>query len=204
VAGRSSYLLGAQLLRLTSDSLFGLSFARAASLSARWACAPGSASGSSPLAPRHRLDQRRNQASFDRSGDLHPASPPQTRSRSHQRPGPTAPPANGLPAQSQPRQSGFPRQRHALRLRPRRRRSALAGGTMQLIGMNIVPPRDLADDCAWRLAFLDDPRLLNRRPAPAPLRTRKDCHRHRVCPSTPKLVCPTPLPRSSCRFRKRV
>jgi len=59
---------------------------------------------------------------------------------------------------------------------------------MQLIGVNIVPPRDLADHCVRHLAFLDDPKLLSRRPAPAPLQTGKDRDRHRVCPSTPKLM----------------
>src|SRR5208337_2470062 len=125
-------------------------------------------------------------ASFDRSGDPHPPARRKLdldhASRRARRRG---------------RQNGFRRNRN--RGKAGSLASAMPGvcarqnagprlpaPRVQLIGGNIVPPRDLADHCVGRLAFLDDPQLLSRRPAPAPLGTGKDCHRHRVCPLTPK------------------
>ena len=64
------------------------------------------------------------------------------------------------------------RERSRLRFHSQPPRRARPAPRMQLIGVNIVPPRDLADHCVGRLAFLDDPQLLSRRPPPAPLKRK--------------------------------
>jgi hypothetical protein len=53
----------------------------------------------------------------------------------------------------------------------------------EMVGMNVVPARDLGNDRLGRQALLHHPQVLSKRPPPSLIRTGK--HRHRVCP----LIC---------------
>jgi hypothetical protein len=50
----------------------------------------------------------------------------------------------------------------------------------EVVGMNVVPARDLGNDRLGRRALLYHPQLLSKRLPPSPIRTGKHRHRHRV------------------------
>src|SRR5437879_13708729 len=59
---------------------------------------------------------------------------------------------------------------------------------MKLVGMNIVPARNLGNARLSSKALLNKPQLLSRSPSPPSLRTGKNRNRRHVCPLTCKLM----------------
>src|SRR6266446_6694854 len=59
---------------------------------------------------------------------------------------------------------------------------------MKLVGMNIVPARNLGNARLSSKALLNKPQLLSRSPSPPSLRTGKNRNRLHVCPLTCKLM----------------
>src|SRR5206468_7692707 len=67
-------------------------------------------------------------------------------------------------------------------------RAHLPAPKVEHVGMNVVPARNLGNARLARKTLLDDPQLLSRRPAPSPLRARKNRNVRHVCPLTGKLT----------------
>src|SRR6266478_4867078 len=59
---------------------------------------------------------------------------------------------------------------------------------MKLVGMYIVPARNLGNARLSSKALLNKPQLLSRSPSPPSLRTGKNRNRRHVCPLTCKLM----------------
>jgi hypothetical protein len=84
------------------------------------------------------------------------------------------------PAQLKPPQIA-PRPPAAMPLRARWHLFALAAANRQEIGMHVMPTCHFDDAGRRRLALLNDPKLLDRRPSPPPLRTRQNRNLAHVC-----------------------